>query len=178
MNYAEILKSLKESSPFDLFRLRTAITNELEKPELISSIRKHLAAEMVITFFCEEKNRLVDAVIQKFTAKYVYAINKEDGLRWQIEYSSINIGNVSTNINPDSSKALSKNNLTVGETVGFNHEDVEIYGRIIRLNPKSVSLRTAENKKWRVGYSHLYKVIQGSACEINNTFIEGEVIVE
>ncbi len=178
MNYSDILESLKKSSPFDLYRLRSAIRNELEKPTLINSIQRHLKVGMVIAFFCEVENRLIEAVIQKMSPKYAHVISKEDGMGWKIEYSSINLGNVSTNINPDSSKTLSKNNLTVGETIGFNHEGNEIYGRIVRLNLKSVSLRTAENKKWRVGYSHLYKVIQGSACEINNTFIEGEVIVE
>lgn len=56
---------------------------------------------------------------------------------------------------------LNRNSLKVDDVVGFSRDADEIIGKIQRLNPKTVSLVTAEGNRWRVSYSCLYPVIDG-----------------
>jgi hypothetical protein len=75
------------------------------------------------------------------------------------------LGNVNTDINSSRHEKLSKNNLKIGDCVGFNKDGMQISGMVIRLNYKIVSLITADNKRWRVSYSCLYKVIDAELAK-------------
>lgn len=68
--------------------------------------------------------------------------------------------NVDSKVYPsDNSKKLDKNALAVGDTVGFTIDDQKIIGKIIRLNLKTVTLITNDNRKWRVSYSLLFSIV-------------------
>src|SRR3990167_10008139 len=75
---------------------------------------------------------------------------------------TINIACVPADIR---SEKLTKNNLRIGECVGFHHNGTQIFAVIVRLNRKSVSLKTKENKHWVVGSSQLYKVIDADIVD-------------
>ena len=84
---------------------------------------------------------------------------------WKIPYCLLNLGNVNTDIHSNRHEKLSKNNLKIGDCVGFNKDGVQISGMITRLNYKTVSLITANHKRWRVGYSCLYKIIDAELAK-------------
>ena len=58
------------------------------------------------------------------------------------------------------STGLNRNEVRVGDIVGFMHSNSnrEIYGEVIRLNPKTVTINTDETR-WRVSYKLLFKVV-------------------
>ena len=55
---------------------------------------------------------------------------------------------------------LDKSQLKVGDMVGFqDNQNNDVYGKIIRLNQKTATIKTNTNSEWRVGYEWLYEVI-------------------
>lgn len=105
--------------------------------------------------------------------KYVSIIDAEDKRRWKIAYFLLNLGNVNTDIHASHQEKLSKNNLKVGDYVGFNHDGEQIVGVITRLNHKTVSLITTNQRRWRASYSCLYKIID---TDLAKRFAELNVI--
>ena len=87
-------------------------------------------------------------------------MNIEDGARWKVPYYMLKIDSRDF-LFEEKAKGLNRNAVKVGDIVGFSRESDEIIGRIERLNPKTVSLITAEGHRWRVAYAMLYPVIEG-----------------
>ncbi len=59
MNYSDILKSLQQASSFDLYRLKVAISHQLELPDRIRAIREQLHVGQEVEIFNEfDKLRL------------------------------------------------------------------------------------------------------------------------
>lgn len=56
---------------------------------------------------------------------------------------------------------LNKNSMKVDGFVGFYHENYakDITGRVERLNPKTVSIITADKHKWRIFYRLPHPII-------------------
>jgi hypothetical protein len=76
-------------------------------------------------------------------------------------------------VEPSITEKLSKNNLKLGDYVGFNKDGEQITGVVTRLNFKTMSLVTTDGRHWRVGYAHLYKIID---TELVKRFAELNVI--
>jgi len=65
MDYSRIIEELKQASLFDLYRLRVAISHQLENPQCIQEIRSRLKLGQTITFFDGVENRLIEAKVIK-----------------------------------------------------------------------------------------------------------------
>ncbi|MBF0402292.1 MAG: hypothetical protein HQL90_16200 [Magnetococcales bacterium] len=179
MDYSEILHALQSASPFDLYRLRMGIDGMLQQPERMLPIKRQLRPGMAISYFCGRKNRLVDAVVEDVQRTCVYLKDTADGQRWSMPFYVINLAGVNTDIHPQQGqKRLDKNQLKVGETVGFlDREHRERYGTILQLNQKTVSILTTEGVRWRVAYSLLFKVMDAEGRrEADIGLIEGEIL--
>lgn len=168
MNYTEILNALKTASLFDLYRLNVSIQNEMEDPERIHQLRKTIKIGDQVTYFDSNKNALIDAIILEKNTKRVQIKNIHDQKTWNIPYYFLNIRNTQTDIQPNKEK-LSKNNVHVGECVGFDKDGEQIIGIVIRLNHKTVTMATQNNKIWRVSYSFLFKIIDAAVVKHFNT---------
>lgn len=60
--------------------------------------------------------------------------------------------------------------------VGFQDRDNNTQrGKVVRLNPKTVTLFVEPNQKWRVPYEFLHPIIDGQKAE-QQLFIEGMVL--
>src|SRR6056297_1503517 len=158
MEYTKILNALNEASTFDLYRLQIAIAREIDNPQRIIKIKKSLRLGMETSYFCPEKNALIQVKIMalKRTRVLVEEINNPQKGLGTIPYCMLNISNADTNIYANNQK-LTANNLSVDEIVGFNHNGNDIIGMIERLNQKTVSLTTTTGAKWRVAYANLYR---------------------
>mgnify|MGYP003540409742 CR=1 FL=1 len=165
MNFTEIMNELKYASLFEIFRLGIAIHHELENPVRIKAVRLSFKIGDTLSFFDEETNGLRDAEVLEKNNKYVAMFDRKEKRIWKIPYCFLNIDNVDTEISQQPNEKLTKNNLKVGESVGFNHDGIQIVGVIVRLNHKTVTLITPEHKQWRVGYGCLYKIIDGEIAE-------------
>jgi len=101
----------------------------------------------------------------------------KDGVRWKISFCAINLAGVDTDIRPSSQqRGIPKQALKVGDNVGFkNKNNQEIYGKVIRLNPKTATIEVAPQHEWRVAYSLLFPVLNGQQGEDHNgqTFLPG-----
>lgn len=171
MNYSEILQSIEKESLFDLYRLTLAINAILDQPERHFTIRQHLLVGMEISYFSSRSNKLVDAVIEEIRRSHVCVRDKDDGKRWIVPFYSINLQHVNTDIriNPNRRK-IDRNQLQVGETISFIGKDnQEIYGKIIQLNPKTVSVLARDGSRWRVGYHYLSKILDAEGYETFDT---------
>ena len=179
MDYSEILHALQDASPFDLYRLRMGIDGMLDQPERMLPIKRQMRPGMSISYFSGRENRQVDALVEEVQRTCVYARDKADGKRWSIPYYAINLAGVDTDIHPQQGqKRLDKNQLKVGESVGFHdREHRERYGSILQLNQKTASILTTEGTRWRVAYSLLFKVMDTEGrWEADIGLIEGEML--
>jgi len=165
MNYTEVINTIKSASLFDLYRLSVAIRNEMENPERIQQLRQIFKEGDTVFYFDAPKNQLQKAIVVQKNPKYVLVKNNEDQKCWNIPYYLLNISKIDTDINITRNDKLSKNNLKVGECVGFNRDGKTICGVILRLNHKTVTIMTGTQHRWRVVYSFLFKVIDGDIIQ-------------
>lgn len=165
MNYTEVLNTLKKASLFDLFRLTIAISHELENPERIKAVRQAFKIGDTVSYFSESANNLRSGVVIEKNIKYVSILHEKEKHIVKIPYCLINLGNIDTNIHPEHQEKLSKNNLKIGDCVGFNKDGEEVSGLITRLNFKTVSIITKDHRRWRVSYGCLYKIIDAEIAE-------------
>lgn len=160
MNYSDIIQALDEASAFDLYRLRTALDNMIDDPNRLIEVKKALRLGMEIEYCDAAGNRVEPAIVEKINQTKAIVKNFRDGKRWQIHLCSINVRGSDTNIALTNNTGLSKNELSVGDTVGFiDKNGVEQHGIAVRLNQKTVTIE-AGNRGWRVSYALLYKVIE------------------
>ena len=166
MNYTNILEELENATLFDMYRLVHALDNELKNPNKIKLIKNNLRVGQVVSYFNNTSNKLEDVEIIKLNKTRCTVKKLHDESLWDILYASINMENTDININTNQKYGLNKNQISIDEILTFLDNDNNIkYGKVIRLNQKSVTL-LVDNEKWRVGYGILSK----------NTDIDGTVI--
>lgn len=175
MDYSKILVALKQASLFDLYRLRVAIDHQLEAPQHITKIKRRLKIGQIISYFDDMENRLIEAKIIKFKRTRLLVENIHDKHQWSIPFYWINLDDVDTDIAASPQMGLEKSQLKVGDTVRFqDRQNNDVYGKIIRLNQKTVTLKTDANVQWRVAYGFLHLVIDGVQGSPN--LIEGQIV--
>lgn len=163
MNYTEVMSALKSASLFDLFRLGIAIQHEMESPERIHAARKAFKVGDTVSYFDQSSNSLRSAIVIEKNIKYVSILDEEEKRCWKVPYCFLNLGSVNTDIQVTRQEKLSRNNLKIGDCVGFNKDGEQVSGVVTRLNHKTISLVTADHRRWRVGYSCLHKIIDVTA---------------
>ena len=173
MNYTEVMNALKTASLFDLYRIGVAIRHEMENPARINSVRQAFKVGDTVSYFDETGNTLRSAIVIEKNIKYVSVLDEQEQRVFKMPYSFLNLNNVSTDIHVATKERLSKNNLKVGDCVGFNKDGEQVTGIVTRLNHKTVSLVTANHRRWRAGYACLYKIID---AELAKQFAELKVI--
>ncbi len=177
MNYTKYLEDLNDASLFDLFRIKCAINQMIEDPDKLIGVKRNLSSGMEISYFDQELNKLIDAVVINAKRSRVLVQNKLSGERWNIPFHMINLEGVDTSVrsrNP--SKQLDRTSLSIGDHVGFHSKlGIDLYGAIIKLNPKCAKLKLTNGETWRVAYSLLFSVMDGHSQENNNEglLIEG-----
>lgn len=172
MDYSEIINSIKNASLFDLYRLQAAISNQLEDPLKISKLREKFREGDVVSYFERTSNSLIQAVVLKKAPRNVHVRNVLDHKTWKIPYYFLNLDQVEVDLNLEPKEKLTKNHLKVGDFVGFDHDGEPIAGVVLRLNQKTVSLQATDNRRWRVGYGLLYRVIDTSLANQVLSFYE------
>ena len=163
MNYTEILEQLNKATLFDLHRLQGAIYQELKNPKRLEAVKRNIKPGQTISYFDTDLNCLVEAVVIKTMNTKCLVKNIKDGELWKISFASINLEGVDTDIKPSNQqRGISKQVLKVGDNVGFkNKEGQDLYGRVIRLNPKTATIEVGPEHEWRVYYSQLFPVLDG-----------------
>jgi len=175
MNYSEVLETVNKASLFDLYRLKSAMHIMLKDPLRNEMIKIRLREGQDIEYFDSEKNRLVRARVLKLNRTRLLVENLEEGTRWDILYYMVNMEGADCQLTLNKNTiGLDKNEIAIGDLVGFKTRDGrEIYGRIHRMNPKTVGIQT-EHGRWRVAYAFLFKVLDAEKETQNQlTLFEG-----
>lgn len=177
MDYSKFMSELDDASLFDLYRLRVAIRKELENPRRIEEVKKMITTGDVISYFDENENRLIQAEVIELRRTRVLVKNRHDMKQWIIPFYMVNVEDVAADIKySTTTKGMNRNELRIGDLVGYRSKSNEnICGKVMRLNPKTVTIFVEPNQKWRVPYSMLYPIIDGEIA-LERKFIEGVVI--
>jgi len=164
MDYTFIISELRAASLFDLFRLRAALSQQLEDPDLITQVRSRLRPGMLISYFDEAQNRLIKATVIELHRTRLLVENRQDLERWSIPFGAVNIDRVETDIRADAEQqTLDRSRLKVGDAVGFrDRQNQDKYGQVVALNQKTATILTQDNQKWRVAYQFLFPVIESN----------------
>ena len=168
MDYTAILQELNKASLFDLHRLQCAIYQELINPQRIDQIKAQLKVGQTISYFDPQFNSLVDAVILKIQITRCLVRNIKDNKTWNLPFYYLNLDDVDADIKPaKNAVGIPKNTLKVGERVGFkDKQNNDLFGEVIRLNPKRATIKINEHSRWLVHYQHLFRVIEGEIGDL------------
>ena len=179
MNFSDVLKALNSASAFELYRMRAAIDRVLDEPRWVLAVQAHLQVGQAVEYFDPQSNTLRHGQVLELRRKQAVILDKDDGRRWLISYVAINLDGADVQIREQSRQGLSRNEVAVGEVVGFvDRNQQQRSGQIIRLNDKTVTLRCS-NQQWRVAYSFLHRVVESNASEqdvleVNATALPGK----
>ena len=158
MNFNKIKQQLQSISLFELYYLQNLINEQLQDQEAINQIRKYLQLNQNINYHDIKFNQLKSAKIIELKKKTLIIEDFSDNKIYQIPYHIINLTNefFSTTSNND----YQKSDFFVDQIVNFkDKKGQDLYGKIIKLNPKTATLITSNNMRWRVSYNLLSKVI-------------------
>jgi len=168
MDYSQILKDLDEATSFDLYRLVSALDEEMASTERIKKIRSGLRVDQSITWFSRSTHKLVEAKILKLNKARCLVRNFSDGIKWNISYASINTEDRVVEINMNQKHGVKKSELAVGDTITYiSRDNLQVFGTVVKLNPKTAGIETKDGENWRVPYGLIKKIVE----------IEGEVVV-
>jgi len=160
MDFTEMMTMLKNATLYDLYRIRVAIQNEMENPDRIKVLRACFAVGEPISYFNGKTNALSQAIVLQKNPKYVVVKDLGDNKNWNVPYYMINLTGKTSDIRTRGREKLTKNHLKVGDLVGFDYDGKQYIGIINKLNYKTVTLTTRENKLYRVSYGMLFKVLE------------------
>lgn len=164
--YEEFLKLCNNASTFELYKLSHIIDRELTNPTRTYAIKRALTIGNEVSFFNRETNGLEKGKVLSLKQKYVEILT--DKYVIQVPYYTINIDNLEDSV---TSEKLDRHSISVGQEVGFKDKDGNpVYAEVIRLNDKTVSLIDTIGRKWRVGYSLLFKVLPSET--INRKYLK------
>ena len=162
MSYSQIIETINSASAFDLFRLKCAIDVEMESPQKLKAIISKLRVGEQYEYFDPTLNRTIPCQLIKINKTRALVKDLSKNLNYSVPFFMLNVDSSNTDINLNSEK-LSKNELSVGATVGFNHNGKDIFGVVMRLNTKTATISTTDHQRWRVPYQNLFKVINSEA---------------
>ena len=158
MDFTNIINALDSASLFDLYRLNTAIDQEMSNAKRINDVKKLLHVGQEIAWFDDRTNKIEKAIITKLTNAFCHVENFSDGRGWKIQYYCINLENCDIDIEVNENVGIKKSALRVGDMVSFldQHHNVH-YAQVVKLNPKTAGVVTMDNQNWRVSYNVLRK---------------------
>ena len=159
--YDEFLKLCNNASTFELYKLSHIITRELTNPTRISEIKRALTIGYEVSFFNKNSNTLEKGRVISLKQKYAEILT--DKYVAQAPYYIINIDNIE---DTTASEKLDRHSISVEQEVGFKDKAGNlVYAKVIRLNDKTVTLEDTIGRKWRVGYSFLFKVLPSETVD-------------
>jgi len=173
MNFTQIIKELESASSFDMYRLISAMQDEIDSEQRIRDVRKGLRVGQIISWFNQDTHLLVKAEILKLNKTRCQVRNIDDLARWDIVYACINTQDVDVEININQKYGVKKSELKVGDVVTYvSRDNLQVYGIVTKLNPKTAGINV-NSENWRVPYSMLSR-----AVDINGEIIEKNFLVE
>lgn len=165
MNFSDVLKTLNQASSFELYRMRAAIDKVLDEPRRLMAIHAKLRIGQDIEYFDLRANAQRRGKVLELRSKQAVILDEVDRKRWLISYVALNLEGVDVQISEQVHQGLGRNEVAVGDTVGFlDTNQQQRSGQIIRLNDKTVTLMCGQ-QQWRVAYAYLHRVVDGMTVD-------------
>lgn len=167
MDYADLLAALEKTSLFDLWRLNVAIARTLEDPLKIDAIRARLCVGQAIRYFHPKENREIGGRIAEIKRSRALIRHDQDGKLWDVPFHMINLqGTESESPFPRAGRKVRRELLQAGDSVSYrSREHREVYGVVVKLNPKTAVVRLPDGERWKISYSLLSHVLDGQEAE-------------
>jgi hypothetical protein len=163
MDYAAFLDALEKTSLFELWRLNAAITRALEDPSKNEAIRAKLRVGQAIRYFEGTENREIAGVIVEIKRSRVLIRHDHDQKLWNIPFYMINLQEMVND--PPRSRVggkVQRDSLQVGDYVSYvSRTHLDVYGIVVKLNPKTAVVQLPDGERWKVAYSLLSYVLDG-----------------
>ncbi len=163
--HQQLCSFVENASPFEIYRIILYLNRELNDSRKIRLIALQVHVGERVSYFDPKTNRVIDAIILEKRSKNVI-LHHADADRSQtkmIPYYMLQIASKDLILgNPE--KKINRHTLRMGDSVGFKHTKTgqNFYGIVERLNPKTALLLTTDGQKWKVSYSLLYPILEGS----------------
>jgi hypothetical protein len=169
----KIINELQRLDPYALYRLSIWIRNEISRPQIINNISKQFKLGDLVTWFHSRINNEMAGLVESKGQNKVI-VKMTNGERWNVPYYAINTEHLIPLLPAKHHAKLGKNDFKVGEHIEFTGDNRHYSGVITKLNPKTATIKVAEQLvKWRVSYCLLTKIIDSTAKSI-----VGELIYE
>ncbi len=166
---------LANASVYDLYCLNKRISHVLDDESRIQQIKQSLQVGQSIQYFNSKVNNLVTAIIIEKQIKRILVEHTDDHKQWWTHYYAINLnGSQLIQVVKPQCGVLSKNSVSIGDVVGFEHNGNRIIGKVMKLNPKTVKLVTNAGMRWTVYYEHLFAVIDANQNIIDVPMISND----
>ena len=159
MYYTDLKDILPKLSLFDLYRLNLAINHELEHASKIRQIHNSIEVGSVVEYLDATTNCMVNAIVIQKNIKRLLVRNCQDQKEWWVKYHMLNL---SMRLVKPMLKKLSRSDASVGDMVGFEHNGTKVMGEVIKLNPKTATVRSHNNLLWKVSYNLLFPTIEAT----------------
>lgn len=176
VDYSALLKQLDAATPFELYRLRSALDRMLDDPLRIEQAKEMIRVGDEVEYFDPAENREVKAVVLKCNRTRVVVKRLDNAESWEIQYCSVNVAGVPSTIHERTSRGMGRNEVRIGDRVSFmDRKNCELFGTVTRLNQKTVTLvcdGDQEEDRWRVSYSLLRPVLDADAAEQQSNVIQ------
>jgi hypothetical protein len=172
MQYNDVAENIENFSLFELWRIYCTISNALENNHKINVIRKMLQPDMNVAYFSKSDNTMIEAIVVRVNKTRALVRNIDSLTYTNVPFYMFNVDNIPIhqNINPQAKIVLSKNNLKIGDKVGWhsNRSAQDFFGTVIKLNPKTAVIKLPDNQVWHVTYSLLFPIFDSEVIECSD----------
>ncbi len=177
MAIEDILSDLEKFTPYELSRLLVAVSSLLKNDSRLQRIRNSLKPGMHTSFFSRRENRVVPVTVKSVGKTKALLTRDDDKTSWFVPMEYINLDNLDIKTPPVTHKkgSVTKYDLKVGDTVGFDLRGQEVFGVVKKLNPTRAKIVITSGAVWKVCYSSLFPVCEGEHGEPVH-YIEGQVV--
>ena len=176
----DIMEKLEQKSPFELSRIRTYINQRLEDPTFTTPLKRSLSIGQKVSYFEQETNTEIDVIIEKIGRTNAHVREIISGKSWTMPFHMLNVNCLTTDLPSTSNKGgrgVNRYDLRVGESVSFQIDFSEVFGEVIKLNPRRAKVLLKDGAIWNVYYSHLSRVIETSGVK-NGTKLLDVIVVQ
>ncbi len=188
----DVLKEIAHWSSYDVFRLVSSLGRQLESPERVLGVKRHLRIGQQVTYYVPEQDRALKATLVKFLRSRAVVEDRESGKKWSIPYCAIDTDyqrrtpyqiHTSATANSVATSSLSRASsstpkpsvpsVSVGDAVWFSDHQQKQHGKVVRLNERTATV-TCKGAYWRVPY---HSVFVEERLVTENTILTKDLLV-
>ena len=159
-----IIQELETASSYELWRIHCMIDVMLTDPHRTQTLKQQLIPGMKEHHFDSRTNTLMEATVLQIKKTQAIVKNTHNQQRWGVPFYMLTPDETDPLVlYPTSQKKGDRSTFQRGDWVGWHSKfGYDLFGEIIKLNPKRAKIRLKTGEHWIVSYSMLFSVTEGS----------------